>query len=129
MYKKYKLPGGYIDNQENISQAVAREVSEETGIDVQLESVVSIGHFSPCQFGESNIYLVCRAVPLSTTINIADSQEILEARWIAIDEYMHSEDVHPYNKKIVTAAMEKKGISLETCDFFTIRNSQHEFFF
>ncbi|XOF33978.1 MAG: NUDIX domain-containing protein [Candidatus Electrothrix sp. YB6] len=82
VYRKYKLPGGYVDNAENISQAVTREVSEETGIDVQPESIVSIGHFSPCQFNASNIYFICKAVPLSTTIHITDSQEILEARWI-----------------------------------------------
>lgn len=129
VYRKYKLPGGYVDNEENISQAVAREVSEETGIDVQPESVVSIGHFSPCQFNTSNIYFVCKAVPLSTTINIADSREILEARWIGIDEYMNSEDIHPYNKKIVTVAMENRGLKPEPCDSFTNQKSRHEFFF
>ena len=92
IYRKYKLPGGYVDNGENISQAVTREVSEVTGIDVQPESIVSIGHFSPCQFNASNIYFVCKAVPLFTTINITDSREILEARWISIDKYMNSED-------------------------------------
>jgi hypothetical protein len=73
-----------------------------------------------------------REAPLHTgsrASGITDSREILEARWIAVDEYMNFEDVHPYNKKIVTAAMEKRGIRLETCDFFTSRNSQHEFFF
>ncbi|MCW5213098.1 NUDIX domain-containing protein [Desulfobulbus sp. TB] len=129
IYRKYKLPGGYIDKEENISQAVAREVSEETGIDVQLKSIVSMGHFSPCQFGESNMYLVCKAVPLSATINITDSQEILEARWMPIDEYMNAEDIHPYNKKIVIAAMETRGIRVERCDFFTTLNSRHELFF
>jgi 8-oxo-dGTP diphosphatase len=94
-----------------------------------MDSIVSIGHFSPCQFGESNMYLVCKAVPLSATINITDSREILEARWMPIDEYMNSEDVHPYNKKIVTAAMENRGIRVERCDFFTTPNSRHELFF
>ena len=129
IYKTYKLPGGYIDNKENISQALKREVIEETGINIEMESIVSIGHFSPGQFNESNIYIVCKAKPLSTLINIADSQEIIEARWINIDKYMNSEDIHPYNKKIVTAAIQNRGIKLEANDFFSTPKSQHEFFF
>ena len=129
IYKSYKLPGGYIDNEENISQAAVREVAEETGISVEMESVVSIGHFSPCQFNESNIYLVCKAVPLSREIVITDTQEILEARWINIERYLNHEDVHPYNKKIVAAAMQRRGIKLENGDFFITEKKRHEFFF
>ena len=129
IYKKYKLPGGYIDNKENISQALEREVFEETGINIKLESIVSIGHFSPGQFNESNIYIVCNAKPLSKTINVADSQEIIEAKWIDIDEYLDSEEIHPYNKKIVKTAMQNRGIKLKMNDFFATKNTQHEFFF
>ena len=129
LYKKYKLPGGYIDTEENISQTLEREVFEETGINVTLESIVSIGHFSPGQFNESNLYIVCNAKPLSKTINVADSQEIIEAKWINVDEYLGSGEIHPYNKKIVITAMQGKGIKLEMNDFFATKNSRHEFFF
>lgn len=129
IYKTDKLPGGYIDNDENISQALKREVFEETGIDIEMESIVSIGHFYPGQFNESNIYIVCKAKALSTLINIVDSQEIIEAKWINIEKYINSEKVHPYNKKIVTAAMQNRGIKPEANDFFTTPQSQHEFFF
>jgi 8-oxo-dGTP diphosphatase len=129
VYKKYKLPGGYIDNEENISQALEREVFEETGINVKLESISSIGHFSPGQFNESNLYIVCNAKALSKTIKVADSQEIIEAKWIDVDEYLDSEEIHPYNKKIVITAMQNRGIKLEVNDFFASKNSQHEFFF
>jgi 8-oxo-dGTP diphosphatase len=129
VYKKFKLPGGYIDNEENISQALVREVFEETGINVKLESISSIGHFSPGQFNESNLYIVCNAKALSKTIKVADSQEIIEAKWIDVDEYLDSEEIHPYNKKIVIIAMQNRGIKLEVNDFFASKNSQHEFFF
>ncbi len=42
IYKKFKLPGGYIDNNENISQALTREVFEETGVNVNPESIVTL---------------------------------------------------------------------------------------
>ena len=129
IYKTYKLPGGYIDNEENISQALKREVFEETGVDVKLESIISIGHFSPGQFNESNLYIICNAIPLTTSIDITDTREIIEAKWISVDKYLNHNDVHPYNKKIVKTAMQNKGIKLEENDFYTTENSQHEFFF
>ncbi|MFC1859674.1 NUDIX domain-containing protein [Thermodesulfobacteriota bacterium] len=129
IYKRYKLPGGYIDNKENISQALRREVSEETGISVIPESIVTLGHFSPGQFDESNIYIVCKAKPLSKEIKIADNQEIIEAKWINIDEYLNRKDVHIYNKKIVETAIQNEGIKLVDNDLFSNKNNQHEFFF
>jgi 8-oxo-dGTP diphosphatase len=129
IYRSYKLPGGYMDNEENISQAVAREVAEETGIRVQMDAVVSIGHFTPCQFNESNIYLVCKATPLSTTIEIGDTEEIIEARWMNIDQYIKHEHVHPYNKKIVMVALHNRGIKHEACDLFIPGEKRYEFFF
>jgi 8-oxo-dGTP diphosphatase len=128
-YKQLKLPGGYIDNNENISQAVVREVYEETGVNVSPQSIVTLGHFSPCQFGESNIYIVCKAKPLSKEIDIQDDQEIIEARWIGIEEYLNCKDVHVYNKRIIESAMENKGILLDAGTFFTDKDNQHEFYF
>lgn len=128
-YKKFKLPGGYIDKNESISQALIREVYEETGVNVNLESIVNLGHFSPGQFGESNIYIVCKAKPLSKEININDDQEIIEAKWIDVEEYINCKDVHVYNKIIIKSAMKNEGIKLNISDLSIIKNKQQEFFF
>lgn len=129
LWKKYKLPGGYIDNNENISQALQREVFEETGIKIELDSIVSLGHFSQSQPGKSNLYVVCNAKALSKKINIADSDEIIEAKWMDIDEYLNSEDIHIYNKNIVKTAMKNKGLKLENHNYFTNSDNQHEYYF
>ncbi|WP_345994016.1 NUDIX domain-containing protein [Sulfurimonas sp. HSL-1716] len=113
IWQTYKLPGGFIDDSENISQAVVREVFEETGVEVEFESVVSLGHFSPAQFGESNLYVVSLAKPLTTHIEIKDKHEIIEARWMDVDEYLSREDVLPYNKAIVkNAFLNEKGLKV-----------------
>lgn len=109
----YKLPGGHIDDSENISNALIREVYEETGIDVEFESIISLGHFTPGQFNESNLYVICRAKPLSKEINIQDYEEILEARWLDLQEYFECEDVSPYNKKLVEAALKNDGFKID----------------
>jgi len=125
----YKLPGGHIDDRENISQALRREVWEETGIKIEFESIISLGHFSPAQFGESNLYVVCNAKALSYDINILDSEEIVDAKWIDVNEYLNCDEVHLYNKNIVKTAILNNGLKRETNNLFLNQNSQYEFFF
>ena len=128
IFKSFKLPGGYIENDENISQALIREVFEETGINIRPESIVTIGHFSPGQFNGSNMYIVCKAEPLSREININDSDEVIEAKWVNIDDYLNAKDVHVFNKKIVKAAMQKEGIKREVDDSSMPVHKQYELF-
>lgn len=108
----YKLPGGHIDKNESIKDALRREVYEETGISVEFESIVNIGHFRNGQFGESNLYIVCTAKALSKDISINDSSEIVEARWIDPTEFLSSDDVNNYNKSVVKAAINNKDLKL-----------------
>lgn len=108
----YKLPGGYIDKNESIKKALKREVYEETGITIEFESIVNIGHFIHGQFGESNLYIVCTAKALSQKIKIHDSAEIAEAKWIDPVEFLHSDNVTMYNKSVVEAIINNKGVKL-----------------
>jgi 8-oxo-dGTP diphosphatase len=105
----YKLPGGHIDNGEMISTAVQREVLEETGIVVEFESIISLGHFYPHQFHKSNLYIICIATPKTSEINIQDTHEIIDAKWINVNRYLEDENVLAYSKAVVFASLEYKG--------------------
>ncbi|NCB11637.1 MAG: NUDIX domain-containing protein [Erysipelotrichia bacterium] len=105
----YKLPGGHIDNCEMISTALEREVLEETGVFVQFESIISLGHFYPHQFHKSNLYVLCIAKPKTLEINIQDTQEILDAKWIDVNKYLEDDEVLAYSKAVVIASLEYKG--------------------
>jgi 8-oxo-dGTP diphosphatase len=108
----YKLPGGHVDKNESIKNAVKREVYEETGIDAEFESIVNLGHFMNGQFGESNLYIVCTAKALSEDISINDPKEIAEARWIDPEVFLQLDDVNNYNKGVVKAAIGNKELKL-----------------
>ena len=107
----YKLPGGHIDDAEMITTALEREVFEETGVIVQFESIISLGHFYPHQFYKSNLYILCTAVPKTYEINIQDSHEIIDAKWVDVNEYINDDEVLDYAKAIVIAAIKSKGFS------------------
>lgn len=108
----YKLPGGHIDSNEKIKDALEREVFEETGIHIEFESIVNLGHFTQGQFGESNLYIVCTAKALSKDISINDSNEILEAKWIDIEEFLLMKDTNNYNRSVVKATLENECLKL-----------------
>jgi 8-oxo-dGTP diphosphatase len=128
-YDKYKLPGGHIDDSENISTALIREVYEETGVNVEFDSIICLGHFTPGQFNESNLYVVCKAKPLSYEIDIQDTHEILEAKWMEIDEFINGENTHPYNISIVKTALESSGFKLDDSeDLITRDDLEYELF-
>ena len=124
----YKLPGGHIDRNESIVNAVKREVYEETGINIDFESIVNIGHFRNGQFGESNLYIVCTAKALSNDIKINDSTEIAEAIWMDPEHFLRSDDVNNYYKRVVEAAINNKELKL-TEQHIMLRVPDGEVFF
>lgn len=108
----FKLPGGHIDHQETIKEALKREVFEETGVEVEFESIINIGHFTKAQLEASNLYIVCTAKPISNEINIYDKSEIVEAKWINIETFLNSDETNIYNKSVVRAAIDNKELKL-----------------
>jgi 8-oxo-dGTP pyrophosphatase MutT (NUDIX family) len=107
--KYYKLPGGALQQGEHIVACVQREVREETGIETQFESLICFRHWHGYRYGKSDIYFVCRLSPLNHEI-AADEEEIAECLWMPVQEYLESEDVGVFNKRIVQAAL--NGASL-----------------
>ena len=105
----YEVPAGLIDEDENPEEAMFREVLEETGIIVEFESIISLGHFYPHQFHKSNLYVICTANPKTFEINIQDIEEILDAKWENINTYLSDDSVLDYSKAIIIAALEEKG--------------------
>lgn len=125
----YKIPGGHIDDSEMITNAACREVLEETGVKVQFQTIISLGHFYPHQFHKSNLYVLCLAKPLSHEINIKDTQEIEDAKWVDVDEYLNDEKVLGYSKAIVKAALLEKGFKRANHETLTHIKKDFELFF
>lgn len=84
----WKLPGGYVNRGEEYSDAVIREVFEETNIKATFSSVLTVRHQHNILFGCSDVYIICKLQPISTDITI--NHEIEKAAWMNIDDFKSS---------------------------------------
>lgn len=104
----YKLPGGALHPGEHLVEGVVREVFEETGVPTRFDTLVCLRHWHGYRYGKSDIYFVCRLVPLHQDIAMQLS-EIEECRWMPVEEYFNAETVSSFNKHIVRTAMTSPG--------------------
>lgn len=102
----YKLPGGALHQGEHLVDGVIREVREETGVLTRFESLVCFRHWHGYRFGKSDIYFVCRLSPLTSEIH-RQAEEIAECLWMPVQEYLTSEYVGIFNRRIVEAALDE----------------------
>jgi len=105
----YKLPGGHVELTEKISEAIVREVFEETGINAQFSSILGMTSKHPYRFGKSNMYFICKLEAHSESIDIQDTDEIIDAKWINIEEYIQDESHHVFNRQMVEQLHNKEG--------------------
>jgi len=122
----YKLPGGALLPGEHIVDAALREVLEETGVETRFESLACFRHWHGYRYGKSDIYFVCRLSPLSLQIT-PQAEEIAECLWMPVGQYLDSETVSEFNKRIVRAALENPGVVTTTVDGYGTPET-HEFF-
>jgi 8-oxo-dGTP diphosphatase len=104
----YKLPGGALKQGEHLVDGVIREIYEETGIRTQFEYLVCFRHWHGYRFGKSDIYFVSRLSPLNHEIE-PQEEEIQECLWMPVQEYLDSEYVGVFNRRIVLAALNGNG--------------------
>jgi 8-oxo-dGTP pyrophosphatase MutT (NUDIX family) len=80
----WELPGGYVDEDEDLDAAAAREIEEETGWRAaRVEHLVS---FQPMVGSADSLNHVYAAYDLTATGGELDINEAVEARWIPLPE-------------------------------------------
>lgn len=85
----WKFPGGLADVGEGIGEAAVREVWEETGVEAEFRSVLSMRHQHEVQFGNSDMYFVCRLMPKEGgVVDITKcTHEIADACWMPLEQF------------------------------------------
>lgn len=125
----YKLPGGHIELGEKIETAITREVFEETGVKAEFQSILGFTTRHPFQFGKTNMYLVCRLNAASETIQIQDTDEIADAKWLDVSEYLGDERNADFNRQMIEALHNADGLAAFEPANNTGPYKKHETFF
>lgn len=125
----FKLPGGNVELGEKISQAIVREVFEETGIRSEFIGIQGFGSKKVFRFGKSNIYFLCRLNALSAEINIQDIDEIAEAKWCDINEFISDDNNSLFVREIVKSLQNEQGFKLIELAENSGPHEKHEVFF
>lgn len=122
----YKLPGGALLPGEHLADGVVREVLEETGVKTKFESLVCFRHWHGYRYDKSDIYFVCRLSPLTTEITMQE-EELEEAIWMPVADYLSDPGVSLFNKRIVRSSLESSGLVPATIEGYA-EEDRYEFF-
>lgn len=94
----WQLPGGFIEPDETIEQAVVREVQEEAGVVSEVEAV--LGLRSRCDAESGNgIYVVLLLKPISGEPT-ADNREVDQAGYFTLEQIRQLSPLPPVNWEI-----------------------------
>jgi ADP-ribose pyrophosphatase YjhB (NUDIX family) len=94
----WQLPGGFIEPDETIEQAVVREVREETGVTAEVQAVLGLRSRYDPESG-NGIYVVLLLKPLSGDPS-ADNHEVDQASYFTLEQIRKLAPLPPVNWEI-----------------------------
>ena len=78
----WTLPGGRVEHGEYIEDALRREVSEETGIDIEVDRLLGIFEV----VGDPHFVILDFLATAAAQMEPRAATDVAQARWVALDE-------------------------------------------
>lgn len=87
-FRKWRVPGGKVEFDENVRDTLVREMKEELGVEVEIQESLGFGqdwevHVKKGKCSRLILYFLCSIK--SGEINV-DPDEALDHRWVTLDE-------------------------------------------
>ncbi len=115
----WQVPGGYVEREETIEEAVRREVAEEAGVQAEALGVVGLRNRYDPDTGNS-MYVVMLMRPLSGDPR-PDNHEVDRAEYFTLEEIQSLSQVPPVNLELAqrVLAPDRRVLSARTVMHFT----------
>uniref|UniRef100_A0A914YVX5 Nudix hydrolase domain-containing protein n=1 Tax=Panagrolaimus superbus TaxID=310955 RepID=A0A914YVX5_9BILA len=113
-YMGWKFPGGLADPSEEVFETAKREVLEETGIETDFITVLTMRHSTSVSIYKNvgDMYFVCAMKPSNEEKIVPKPcpRETSACQWMTKEEIdkLTDKDFHPFNRSIVDAYMHWK---------------------
>lgn len=82
---KWALPGGFVEAGESAEEAAARELKEETGVEAEIEQLVTVSTPNRDARGWTVSTVFLGVLPQAVVVEASD--DAAEAKWFAVDYY------------------------------------------
>ena len=86
----WKVPTGLVNVGEELSACAVREMKEETGLDVTFIKLLGMRDLQRALHGKGNLFFMCQCMLVegSSAEIRRQTEELADARWMKIDEYL-----------------------------------------
>ncbi len=100
----WQVPGGFVEQEETIEEAVVREVEEESGVKGEVEGVLAIRNRYDADNGNS-LYIVILMRPVGGEPE-PDAHEVDRAEFFTMEEILNLEQVPAVNIEVAQRALD-----------------------
>lgn len=118
---KWTIPGGFVNSDEKISEAIVREIQEETGITAEPVSIIAVRD-RPKDIPEQrhDIYIVFLLKYLAGELK-PDPTEVMNAGFFSPEQYREL-DIAPLSLQVVSKALAYQKQEIENPGFILEQN-------